>query len=503
MKLIKPIEARGSFWLSRDQDAKIAGVLKISEEGWVTVELAGLFAGDALTQRRTKPGVPQDLNDWDEHRPRMVGIVDPDGFVTLDGCIQQSSNNQLGTGISSSVIVAEAAYIGAGYSDDEEVAFTEFSFSIEGLDVWLDTTGMQTGHGDDWKSLWIRYQVLDPIPVVLSGDQEVSFRFGWETLGFESRPMVESQIKQTALITLKTQEERPLEHFTSFAFQMAHLLSLALDEDICIQSMTGHLDDKTPGSRNIPCRVSVYGQFGPWASAQPTIRWHDALFLYPVVADRINDLMNYWFDNYDRFMPAIELYFAARTIEPGYLHMHVLWLAQALEALHRQSSTETAMSAGELNDLLESIESKISKHEWRSIEPRLRHINELSFRVRIRRLVEPFGRLFGDRAGQRKFINRVSDTRNYLTHYDPSTTRNRAVELQELLDTRDKMAALFQLHLLQLIGFNESEITGIVVENSRLIRKLGLSPDVLRKLREPKISSQLTKPAEDSHTTDP
>ena len=98
-------------------------------------------------------------------------------------------------------------------------------------------------------------------------------------------------------------------------------------------------------------------------------------------------------------------------------------------------------------------------------------------------LVEPFGRLFGDRAGQRKFINRVSDTRNYLTHYDPSTTRNRAVELQELLDTRDKMAALFQLHLLQLIGFNESEITGIVVENSRLIRKLGLNPNILGELR--------------------
>ena len=380
MKLIKPIEARGSFWLSGDPDTKIAGVLKISEEGWVTVELAGLFAGDALTQRRTKSGVPQDLNDWDEHPPRMVGIVDPDGFVTLDGCIQQSSNNQLGTGISSSVIVAGAAYIGAGYSDDEEVAFTEFSFSIEGLDVWLDTTGMQTGHGDDWKSLWIRYQVLDPIPIALSGEQEVSFRFGWETLGFGSRPMVESQIKQTALITLKTQENRPLCHFTSFAFKMAHFLSLALDEDICIQSMTGHLDDKTPGGRNIPWRVSIYGEFGPWASARPTIRWHDALFLYPVVADRINDLMNHWFDNYDRFMPAIELYFAARTIEQGHLQMHVLWLGQALETLHRRRSEETAMSTVELKDLLESIESKVSKDEWQSIEPRLRHVNELSFR---------------------------------------------------------------------------------------------------------------------------
>ena len=58
------------------------------------------------------------------------------------------------------------------------------------------------------------------------------------------------------------------------------------------------------------------------------------------------------------------------------------------------------------------------------------------------------------------------------------------------------------VHQDQLIGFNESEINRIVVENSRLNRKLGLSPNVFRELREPKTSARLTKPAEDGPTTD-
>ena len=67
----------------------------------------------------------------------------------------------------------------------------------------------------------------------------------------------------------------------------------------------------------------------------------------------------------------------------------------------------------------------------------------------------------------------VCDTRNYLTHYDETTTGNRAKTPDEMFELSNKLEALFQLHLLRLIGIDESTIDSIVLGNQSLSRALG------------------------------
>ena len=239
-----------------------------------------------------------------------------------------------------------------------------------------------------------------------------------------------------------------------------------------IQSMTGYVDQENADGQNHRRPVKVYAQFAPRPEREPAIRWHRALFRYPDVASQFDVMIAKWFEDYETFEPAFNLYFSLRAEPSQFMETKILRLTQALETLHRRSSDETEMEEGEFTLLKESILQSCpqDRREW--LNARLQYANELSLRNRLRALIEPFERWFGDRGKSRPFVNMACDTRNYLTHYDEATTMDRATPPDEKFDLYKKLEALFQLHLLSLIGIDESTIDSIVQENQGLRRAL-------------------------------
>jgi len=90
--------------------------------------------------------------------------------------------------------------------------------------------------------------------------------------------------------------------------------------------------------------------------------------------------------------------------------------------------------------------------------------NEVSLGNRIKKIIEPFKEILGSNKERNKLIRDIVNTRNYLTHYDNSL-ESVAVKGRNLLMLCFKMEAIFQLHLLQMLGFTETEIKS-VFENS-------------------------------------
>ena len=108
---------------------------------------------------------------------------------------------------------------------------------------------------------------------------------------------------------------------------------------------------------------------------------------------------------------------------------------------------------------------------------KLWYANEPSLRARIKKLIRPFGRWFGNRKTREALLNRVVATRNYLTHYDEESTKERAEGGKDLYEVYRKMKALFQLVTLQYIGFDEEAIDRIVENNSALSETLQQAKD--------------------------
>ncbi len=245
-----------------------------------------------------------------------------------------------------------------------------------------------------------------------------------------------------------------------------------LDQDVEVRGITGHVDVPTADDQIRTRQVRIFCGLGPEVARRVPIRWHDTMFLYPQVADQIDTIISGWFRIYETCAPALNLYFASRNQTGAFLDTQVLWLAQALETLHRSTSDETDMADEEYQKRYESIMKKCSPEERDWLNGKLRNANSLTFRKRMRRLVQPFEAYFGSHKQRESFINRVCDTRNFLTHYDEGTASNRAVEGADLFDLRDKMEALFRLHILKHIGFEQSSIDHFASQNRRLRRKL-------------------------------
>jgi hypothetical protein len=107
------------------------------------------------------------------------------------------------------------------------------------------------------------------------------------------------------------------------------------------------------------------------------------------------------------------------------------------------------------------------RREW--LSGRLLHGNEVTLGLRIKSIIEPFKEQFGTSKERSKLIRSIVDTRNYLTHYDNSLEAAAATGVALWLLCL-KMEAVFQLHLLQVLGFTEAEI-GSVLENSKELQQ--------------------------------
>ena len=462
MRIPEPIETKGTFWLPGQPDTQLTGILRISESGKVTAEVSGPF---------DHPLVPHDVGQLVGGRGRIVGRLQDGGLTTLDGCYWQRSSFSSSSGLSTSNINVAIALMGAEYEESEIPSFSDIYLSVEGLDTWLSISGIEPNTHVSNNSGVIRYRLPDDISFNLAPGIELGFAF---SMRFPAVSLVvtEASVKQSSFVTVKLEEPRPIEYFSSLAIKVCNFLSLALDESVCIQSMTGYLSQPTSGDRIRRFPVKIYGQFAPWSERKPSIDWHEALFRYPNVASELNSMMIKWFEYHDIFEPAFNLYFASRAHSFQLLEAKVLWLTQALETFHRRSSSERLLSEEEFGGLRDSLIASCPQNRRLWLKEELRYANELSFRQRVKRLMEPFSVWFGGSEERRTFVNTVCDTRNYLTHYDETNTKNRASGGQELFELHGKLDALFRLHLLRLMGVDDSSIDAIVRENRNLRRRL-------------------------------
>ena len=464
MRLAESIETTGIFWLPERPDARLSGVLKVSESGEVTVDLTGTFGNPLVAPDRLAFAATSIMEEETGDPDRVVGTVSQGGRVTLDGCLWQNTSFSFPGGVSTSTIHARMGFAGVEYEEQEEPLFSEFSFSIEGLDSWLWFPVLDLERSPTRREGLIRYKLPDDITLGLTSDVELSFRFNLHSAGV-SLPITEITVQQTVDVLVKTEDPQPVDYFSSHAFKLCNFLTLALDQTVSIQSMTGYVDEESTDGQNHRRPVKVYAQFAPRPEREPTIRWDRALFRYPDVASLFDVMIDRWFEDYETFEPAFNLYFSLRAEPSQFMETKILWLTQALETLHRRSSDKTEMEEGEFTLLKESIlqTCPLDRREW--LNNRLQYANELSLRNRLRALIEPFERWFGDRRTSRPFVNMACDTRNYLTHYDEATTRDRATTADEMFGLYMKLEALFQLHLLSLIGIDGSTIDSIVLGN--------------------------------------
>lgn len=465
MRVEEAFKKNGYFWLPGNEGHKIPGVLSIMDGGKIELEIIGDFSDNF-----------QFFSE--DNIPRIVGHIENDGLLTLDDCFYLNRNFAFG-GISKSKIFAHKALIGAAWEKDEKVTFNTLCFEVDCLDEWVGITGIKVERCHSEKTASITYNPPKVIDIYLEVGMKLEICFAY-TLPSKSR-LKEAKITQRAYFKLSTTELRDLNDFTVMAFKITSLLCFAMDEVISMKNLvalSGDIQRRGPGEKKYPAPIKIFYQSISHSDKIPNRSFHDMLFTYSTIQENVPQVFNNWINAYESLSPAFSLYFSNKNGAHKYLDGKFLTLAQGLETYHRRTSNETLMAVEKFESLVSKVLDACPEENLDWLKGRLTHGNEINLGKRLKRIIEPFKEKIGTSGERSKLLRKIVDTRNYLTHYSKDL-ESKAARSRELLIICNKMEAIFNLHFLTVIGFDEVEINR-VIENcyplkSKLSEKLSIT----------------------------
>ena len=475
MRIEEPIESAGMFWHPATPHSQIPGVLKISGRGEITLDVFGINSPPYDDLPNSLSPAPQPFSTA-TRVDRILGVIRKHA-VSLEHCHYGAYRYNYAGTISESTIHARRAYVGVLYENSDNVHFNSVTFWLEGLHEWLKLSGYSVDEPSRSDNLrfTLTSAAVEPITIIL--DDEKSLRFDLSrTLPSVGPTATSITITQLAHVTIRTQEPKPLDYFLRALFPMEMLLSLAMDQPSAITrvlALTPELVDTHESGREHRLPIEVYGQLSPRPSPSREVSYHEMLFTHDDIKDRFAETLRNWFSYCATVDPAIRLYFAIASGAYRSAEGQFLSSAQAIEALHRRTfQREPHMPDSEFAQMLKKIGRVIpSEHRERTLAP-LQHANEQSFRHRLKDMFNDFADSFGKAKDRDGLVQDIVDARNYLTHYDAAT-----VDLspggRSLIRMQNKLEALFQMHMLQALGFKPSEIDEIA--RRRLDHKLNVS----------------------------
>ena len=190
------------------------------------------------------------------------------------------------------------------------------------------------------------------------------------------------------------------------------------------------------------------------------IQFNDMLTTFPKVENHLSTCIEKWFIKSDSLQSIYMLFFATLSDKMMYMEQRFLSRVQALESFHRTVYGNDAkyVSDSEYENILNSLKCAIPEGTNDNLKKKLvhtlKHGNQFSLRTRLKQLInfcweECFENFTPKKS---RFIQLVTDTRNYLTHLDDETKGEIAdgIELY-LLNERLK-------YLLFILFLNELDI---------------------------------------------
>ena len=456
MRLSGSIEKNGYFWLPKDPENALPGMLKISRKGQVTLELmVPVEFPKAMVQKPWAFRSDDDNISFD----KIVGKIKGDEFVTLGKCECLSESNTFqaalsgGVSLQSSKFISQYAVIGKNYfGEKEEICFSSCTVSFEGLEELLDTGSINIdGHSSDKISM--EYNRPKPVHFKIPYESdEIELTLDFRSSGISFPLKNKFSFKQRTYISLSSNKSLSFDSLRTLILRINNFLCLAIDNTVSFDSATvlstvyskEKLEPIEDKKQEISMDLYFIGKSYP--EIETDISWTTCLFFYKAKEiKKFADDLSYWMQNYEKYNIPINLYFASvhggGNIEPKFLS-----LTQGIEVLHRQLTNNS---------------------------------KDIYLDKRVRKMMEMFkDDFFTDDTERDNFAQNVKNERNWLTHYDRAKSPfMKELNIRGFIELNRKLEALFQLHLMKLAGMELERIKKTVERSYHLRYKLGLTSD--------------------------
>ena len=440
--MVEKFEYDGSWFLPNEREIQVPGKLKFDPDEGARLELIGIF--------KSAP----------DEAEIILGESIDGRAITLHKCFQTNLTTRT-PGLDTSTYYVNIIFIGIHFFNKEEIKFKKISVCFSYLNEWLNTPSFKVERCAN-KTV-VECTKLAAIPFIKFDDYQILVDI--KTPINHNVAQGEMNIKQKAhiYIVIDSEEEKPFEELLKIMYKVKLFLSFGVSQPVYEMSMDGEKKIKEAEGRICEDRIEVF---------YPVIKipvksniQQDILFPFADVQLRINTILEKWISKTGLLESVYNLYFASMYSPEMYGEYKFLSLIQALESYHRRTMDGFELSKEDHKKrITEIIDAAPSNHkDW--LKNKLAYSNELTLRKRLKEILELNKDVLSNFIDD-GFINKIVDTRNYLTHYDEEL-KDKKVEGLELWHITEKLRILIEICLFKKLDFTFEEIKRIINRNRR------------------------------------
>lgn len=388
--------------------------------------------------------------------------------VTLRGCYVIRRNHSLR--LDETRMAVDYIYMGNHFNTVEDIAFEKLSVSYTHLNNWMrpySSEIFKLEMGESIHDVNVSYNPFSPLEISLNDN--LNIRFHYETI--RSSNITGISLQNEARITITPQEKLHFnKYYLLFNFHLPNFLTLATGLINYPFNIKGIISDN-------PREVCIYYQI-LYVDKPRSTSYMEMLFSFKDVENNLSTYLSNWINKSEELWAVYDEYFQfyhQRYIE---LKSQFLSFTRALEAYHRNRHKGEYLSRKEYKPLEEELIKTISNlettkaHKGR-LKGAVKYGYEFSLRKRLRMICNEilggYKEIIKELLGNpNDFVDKVTETRNYLTHNLKEPPEN-AIPDEKLYYYIRKMQSLLRICFLVEMGFPPDEIKRLVREYKFLI----------------------------------
>jgi len=457
----KPFEYDGIWWLPENPDKQVSGKLKFHPVKGLELQLIGSFKGLKSLNIFLQPSI-------------ILGITSNGKMITLYKCYESRSHMSVPGFLSSSFIVS-FAFLGCHFEKEEEIRFDSLSLNYSHLEEWTGITGFQFKMELDSKNHLKKHEIIYSFPQKVEAkidNLSISFDYNFTSGGDRFK---EVNLKHTTFIKIKPSKSLHFNDYQDVCYHIQNFLSLAIGKavfPIIIKGKSERCSTKSQSGKAIYPDIFIYYATNSLFETSSKIYPFDMLFTFRDISGKFESILKNWFEKAEMLKPVYDLYFGTLYNPRMYLQHQFLSMTQAIEAYHRHKFEGKYLSDEDYEPIYNRFKEIIKVLDIEdsfkdALKTKLKYGNEYSLRKRLKDLFLEYRDITQNFIkDEDNFINRIVDTRNYLTHYDKKL-KNIAGG-RDLYRITQKLRKILQICLLCELGFIKEEIKSMFLRDKRL-----------------------------------
>jgi len=210
--------------------------------------------------------------------------------------------------------------------------------------------------------------------------------------------------------------------------------------------------------------------FAPRSPSAPVGKIHpiEMPFTLAGLRKRFRRTLLRWQKRVPLLEPSLDFFFSLDDDQSVSQEHHFLNATNAIESFHRAASpNQKRWPDNEFDARVANILSGVSNSDRTWLEEQLRYANEVRFRARVKETFDEqpteVQKVIGEK---RTFVEKVVNTRNYLTHHDENLKAKAVRDVGELWRITKGLRLMLQCLFLRELGFSGSDLTEAVKRTS-------------------------------------